>query len=72
VAGEESVTGRLKGKRGRSVSLDPVTVGALRQWKAIQAAERLAWPGEWAAGDLVFSHEDGTPLHPDAALMDSP
>jgi integrase len=60
------VAGRLKGKRGRSVSLDPATVAALRQWKAAQAAERLAWPGEWAAGDLVFTHEDGTPLHPDS------
>lgn len=58
---------RLKGKRGRSVDLDPVTVAALRSWRKAQAAERLAWPGEWGNdADLVFAHEDGRPLHPDS------
>lgn len=59
--------GVTKGKRGRSVSIDPETVAVLRAWRKTQAAERLAWPGEWGNGDdLVFTHADGAPLHPDS------
>lgn len=59
--------GGLKGKRGRSVDVDDVTVAALREHRRRQLAERMAWPGEWGNGDdLVFTHEDGSPLHPDS------
>jgi integrase len=59
--------GVTKGKRGRSVSLDAETVGSLRAHRKAQAAERLAWPGEWGnSDDLVFTHADGAPLHPDS------
>lgn len=66
--GGGTVTARqLKGKRGRHVALDPATVAALKTWRAAQTAERLAWPGQWGNDDdLVFTHEDGSPLYPDS------
>lgn len=61
------VCGRLKGKRGRTVDLAEPTMAALRDWRKQQAADKLAWPGEWGNDeDLVFTHEDGRPLHPDS------
>lgn len=57
----------LKGKRGRSVDIDAGTVTALKAWRKRQAGEQLAWPGEWGNDEqLVFTHEDGSPLHPDS------
>lgn len=56
--------------KGRSVSLDPETVAALRQWKTRQAKERLAFEGEWPDHDLVFTREDGEPVHPDRFSRD--
>ncbi|WP_216826353.1 tyrosine-type recombinase/integrase [Euzebya pacifica] len=39
----------------------------LRQQRARQAEWRLSWPGAWGNDhDLVFTREDGAPLHPDA------
>lgn len=49
----------------RSIGLDAVTVRALRAHRAQSAAERLAWGPEHRAGDLVFTWENGAPLHPD-------
>jgi integrase len=49
----------------RVVALDPATVRALREHKARQLDERLAMGGEWGNElDLVFTHPDGTPIHP--------
>lgn len=64
--GGEVTSQGLKGKRGRVVSLDAGTVGALRGWRRRQAEERMAWPGDWPDGGWVFTHEDGEPLHPDS------
>ena len=51
----------------RLVSLDPVTVAALRDHRRRQNEERLrageAWSGE---GDFVFTNEIGQPVHPSA------
>ncbi len=59
-------TGRLKGKRGRPVTLDPKTVEVLRQHQAAQL-EAKAFLGEgYQDHGLVFCHEDGKPLHPDS------
>ncbi len=55
-----------KTARGRRlIALDPGTVSALRAHHTRQAAERLALGPAWSAGDLVFTREDGQPLHPD-------
>lgn len=58
--------GRLKGKRGRAVTLDPTTVQILREHEKAQA-EAKAFLGEgYQDHGLVFCHGDGKPLHPDS------
>jgi integrase len=52
----------LKGRR--SVALDPVTVGALRQLRRRQLEERLAHGELWTDSGLVAIHDDGTPINP--------
>jgi integrase len=49
----------------RMIGLDPATVRALRSHQVRQGAERLAWGPEYRRTDLVFTWEDGSPLHPD-------
>ena len=54
-----------KTNRPRTISIDARTVTALRTQRRVQAAQRLAWPGEWLdEWDLVFTREDGSPLNP--------
>jgi len=55
-----------KTERGRrSMTLDPVTVGALRAWKARQNEERLAVGEGWRdQHGLAFTRPDGSPIHP--------
>jgi integrase len=66
LAGRQVVTSEPKTSRGRrSIALDPRTVSALRAWRRAQASERLAWAGAWADSGLVFTREDGTPIHPE-------
>lgn len=66
LAGRQVVISEPKTSRGRrSIALDPRTVAALRTWRAAQAAERLQWGGAWIDSGLVFTREDGTPLHPE-------
>ena len=52
-------------KGRRSVSLDRVTVAALREHRKTQNAERLLIGSGWRDNDLVFCKVDGTPLHPE-------
>lgn len=49
----------------RVIGLDAATVRALRAHRAQQATERLAWGPEYQATELVFTWENGAPLHPD-------
>lgn len=49
----------------RVIDIDPGTVDQLRAHHSRQQAERAEWEGSYQDGDLVFCHEDGTPLHPD-------
>jgi integrase len=59
----------------RTMALDPDTVEALRQHRARQAEERLAWGPAWkrknpdergnSRTDLVFVHEDGRMINPE-------
>jgi integrase len=48
----------------RSISLDPATVSALRAHRKAQLEERLAWGESWRDTGLVFTREDGDPVHP--------
>ena len=43
----------------RVVPLPPPVVQALKAWRAQQAADRLAWGGDWTDTGLVFTREDG-------------
>ncbi|CAN5195878.1 hypothetical protein BH20ACT5_BH20ACT5_21630 [soil metagenome] len=52
-------------KGRRTVTLDAVTVAALREHRKVQAAERLLVGAGWRDHDLVFCKVDGTPLHPE-------
>ncbi len=52
-------------KGRRTVTLDAVTVAALREHRKAQAAERLLIGAGWRDHDLVFAKVDGTPLHPE-------
>jgi integrase len=64
--GAGTVTERqLKGKRGRSVSLDPTTATALRAHRTAQLEERMRWGPAWVDTGRVFTHPDGGELHPD-------
>jgi integrase len=66
LAGRQVVTSEPKTSRGRrSIALDPRTVAALKAWRAAQKAERLAWGPSWTDTGLVFTREDGTPIHPE-------
>ncbi|WP_405160816.1 site-specific integrase [Nocardia sp. NBC_01499] len=50
----------------RQNSLDPETVQALSDWKTIQDAEREFFDIDYTDTDLVFTWEDGRPVHPDS------
>jgi integrase len=55
-----------KTARGRRrIALDPGSVAALRAHHKAQAVERLAAGPAWPSSDLVFTRQDGAPLHPE-------
>lgn len=49
----------------RTVALDAETVRVLRDLRRAQAERRLLLGPGYQGGDLVFCHEDGSPLRPD-------
>jgi integrase len=48
----------------RRIGLDPATVAALKAHRARQNEERLAWGPAWTETGLVFTQDDGQPIHP--------
>ena len=53
-------------KAQRSIAVDPATAAALRAHRVAQVEDRLALGDAYkASGDLVFTHEDGSPIHPE-------
>jgi integrase len=63
--GHEVVVSEPKTANGRrSVALDPATVAGIKAWRKRQMAERLAWGPAWTDSSLVFTRENGRPLHP--------
>lgn len=65
VVNYEVVTGTPKTERGaRTLALDPATVTALRSHRARQKAERLLCGPGWVDTGLIFTHPDGTEIHP--------
>jgi integrase len=53
---------RTKTEKGRSVSLLPEAVEALKRHRKRQAEERLKYSGLWKDHDLVFPSRTGTPM----------
>ncbi len=49
----------------RTIALDPGTVGVLRAHRGRQLAERMSAGPAWCDRGLVFTWEDGRPIHPD-------
>lgn len=49
----------------RQVAVDRHTISLLRAHRKQQMQDRLAWGEAWVDSGLVFTREDGTPLHPD-------
>lgn len=49
----------------RDITLDAGVVKALRAWRKRQMQERLAWGSDWVENGLVFTRDNGAPLHPD-------
>jgi integrase len=56
--------GTPKANRARTIGLGPETVAALRAHRRRQLEERMGWGMAWVDSGLVFTREDGTPLHP--------
>ncbi len=56
--------GELLGLHWPDVDLGPATVAGLKAWRKHQTAERLAWGPARTDASLVFTREDGRPLHP--------
>jgi integrase len=56
--------GTPKANRARTIGLGPETVAAVRNHRRRQLEERMAWGEAWVDSGLVFTREDGTPLHP--------
>lgn len=50
----------------RYIALPVQTMALLKQWKAVQAAERLKLGAYYQDRDLLFTKADGTPMHPDS------
>ena len=53
-------------KSQRYIVLPEQTMQLLKQWKAVQAAERLKLGEYYQNNDLLFTKTDGTPMHPDS------
>ncbi len=67
VAQYQVVTGSPKTDKGtRTVALDQATVAALQAHRVAQMDERRAFGLAYQeTGDLVFTREDGSPIHPE-------
>jgi integrase len=66
VSGKPAMSAPKTQKSRRGLSLDPVTVAAIRSHRAAQARERLAWGDGYHDQGLVFTRENGTPVRPDS------
>ncbi|TDC85919.1 site-specific integrase [Micromonospora sp. KC606] len=49
---------------GRIVTLDTITNAAIETWRKRQIAERLEWGSAWTNSGRIFTHPDGSALHP--------
>ncbi len=70
--GRVVVAGRAEGSDGKSdsagrqIALDPATVTALMAWRQLQDSEREFFGSDYADTGLIFTWQDGRPVHPDS------
>jgi integrase len=50
---------------GRMIALDPATIAVLREWREAQESERQFFGTDYPTTGLVFTWQDGRPVHPD-------
>jgi integrase len=62
--GYEVVTSSPKTHQARAVDIDEVTCELLRKHRTRRDRDRAQWGAGYQDGDLVFSREDGSPIHP--------
>ena len=55
-----------KGGDARVIELDARTLASLKQWRKVQAEERLLLGAGYEDNGLVFARPDGRPQHPEA------
>ena len=61
------VSGPPKTRAGeRTIAIDGGTIAAMKAWKKVQNAERLAMGAGWPETDIVFAWPDGRLLYPQA------
>jgi integrase len=60
----EKADGKTK-NADQTISIDRVTVAALRRWREIQNRGRDFFGRDYHPGDYVFTFQDGRPPHPD-------
>lgn len=61
--------GTPKSSRARTVDIDPGTVAMLRAHRKSQLEDQLRWGDAWAGDGLLFTREDGSPLHPQTVRL---
>lgn len=65
VVNHRVVESQTKTRRGRRlISMPAETAAALREYRTSQLAERLVWGPAYEGSGLVFTRENGSPIHP--------
>lgn len=71
-AGRRRVAGHAAGSNGKSdtagrlIALDAETVTALTTWRRQQDSEREFFGSDYRGTGLIFTWQDGRPVHPDS------
>ena len=68
LGGNPAITEVKTDSSAAEMTVDTATVAALREHRKAQAAEQLAWGPAYDPTGLVFTQEDGKPIHPDRFL----
>nr|WP_274387540.1 site-specific integrase [Salsipaludibacter albus] len=66
IDGTPQVSEPKTAKSRRSIDLDHDTVRVLENWQNAQNKDRRDWGPAWEEHGLVFTRENGSPVHPDS------
>lgn len=62
----EVVESTPKNHQTRIIDIDESTIQILKVQRSAQNKDKMTWASNYTDLDLVFSREDGTPIHPDS------